>query len=97
MRSRWSGDIRHWVEAASPLGASQLTMQIWGRQGRLMPVSGPEINGCHYYRFDKEALRAWHAEQLTFGEAIEKCIHPRPPAALGHGVPLVMSDQSWFG
>jgi excisionase family DNA binding protein len=57
-------------EAATILGVTQLTVQAWVRAGRLQPLTGPEIDGSHAYRFEKAALVQWRPERLTFGEAM---------------------------
>ncbi len=37
--------------ASELLQVGALTVQKWARQGRLEPVSGPDIDGCHRYLF----------------------------------------------
>lgn len=60
-------------EAAKLLGVNKLTIQKWGRIGRLVDacVSGPNVNDCHAYLFNKERLIQWRNERPTFGEAIQ--------------------------
>jgi len=58
-------------EAAALLEVGELTVQRWARQGRLLAVSGPEIDGCHAYRFEKEYLLRWRHDRLTFGQALQ--------------------------
>jgi excisionase family DNA binding protein len=58
-------------EAAEFLEVGELTVQRWAQQGRLDAVSGPEIDGCHAYRFKREYLARWKEERLTFGEAVQ--------------------------
>ncbi len=57
-------------EAATLLGVGELTIQTWVRQGRLQAVSGPGVDECHAYLFDKEALLKWRDERVNFGEAL---------------------------
>ncbi|GAB4192763.1 MAG: hypothetical protein OHK0022_07120 [Roseiflexaceae bacterium] len=57
-------------EAATVLGVTRITVQGWVRSGRLVAVTGPEIDGSHAYRFEKAALVQWRQERLTPGEAI---------------------------
>ncbi len=48
-------------EAAKLLGVGKLTVQKWAREGRLSKacVSGPNINGCHLYLFERDKLIQW--------------------------------------
>ncbi len=55
--------------AAELLGCAELTVQRWAKAGRIAAVSGPDIDGGHTYRFDREALAQWRHERLTVGEA----------------------------
>jgi len=55
--------------AAPLLGVALLTVQIWVRQGRLVAVTGPHVDGSHRYRFDRVVLQRWREERLTSGEA----------------------------
>ena len=57
-------------EAGEILGVTRLTVQSWARSGRLQPVTGPEIDGSHAYRFEKATLVQWRHERLIFGEAM---------------------------
>src|SRR6266851_1404238 len=59
------------VEAAEILGVGKLTVQKWARLGRLsgICISGPTIDGCHEYLFNKASLLQWRKERLPFGEA----------------------------
>lgn len=58
------------LEAASSLNVGELCIQNWVRQGRLQAVSGPGIDDCHAYRFNKEYLLRWYNERTSFGEAV---------------------------
>ncbi len=58
-------------EAAEFLEVGELTVQRWARQGRLEAVSGPEIDGCHAYRFKRKYLMRWKEERLSFGQAVQ--------------------------
>ena len=57
-------------EAAQLLGIGKLTVQKWARQGRLQASSGPGIDECHEYLFNRKSLLYWRKCRLTFGEAI---------------------------
>jgi excisionase family DNA binding protein len=46
-------------EAAKLLGIKRQTVRKWVHQGRLEAVSGPEIDDCHTYRFEREYLLRW--------------------------------------
>jgi predicted site-specific integrase-resolvase len=89
-------------EAAAILSVTRLTVQHWARSGRLQPVTGPEIDGSHAYRFEKVALIQWRHERLTFGEAmaylgVSKATLHRW-ATQGKLTPLADMDgtQRWF-
>lgn len=56
-------------QAAKIVGCTILTIQHWSKVGRLVTVSGPNIDGCHVYRFEKESLVQWRYERVTVGEA----------------------------
>ncbi len=56
-------------QAAEIVQCTVLTVQHWAKAGRLVAVSSPDIDGCHMYRFEKEALIQWRYEHLTVGEA----------------------------
>lgn len=58
-------------EAARLLGIGVLAVQKWVRQGRLQAISGPGIDECHDYRFNRENLLQWRSGRLTFGEAVD--------------------------
>jgi predicted DNA-binding transcriptional regulator AlpA len=58
------------AESPRVLGVTRLTVQAWARAGRIQPLTGPEIDGSHAYRFEKAALVQWRPERLTFGEAM---------------------------
>jgi excisionase family DNA binding protein len=55
--------------AAELLCCTPLTTQHWAKAGRIAAVTGPDIDGSHAYRFDREALVQWRYERLTVGEA----------------------------
>lgn len=55
--------------AAELLSCTDLTVQRWAKAGRITAVTGPDIDGSHTYRFDREALVQWRFERLTVGEA----------------------------
>jgi excisionase family DNA binding protein len=55
--------------AAELLSCTDLTVQRWAKAGRITAVTGPDIDGSHTYRFDREALVQWRYERLTVGEA----------------------------
>jgi hypothetical protein len=55
--------------AADILGMTRITVQKWARSGQLPAVTGPEIDGSHTYRFEKDKLIQWRHERLTCGEA----------------------------
>ncbi len=56
-------------QAAKLVECTVLTIQHWAKAGRLVAVSGSNIDGCHVYRFEKEVLIQWRYERLTVGEA----------------------------
>lgn len=58
-------------EAAMLLGIGKLAVQRWVRQDRLKAISGPGIDDCHDYLFDRESLLQWRHGRLSFGEALE--------------------------
>src|SRR5260370_2871844 len=68
-------------EAAKLLGIGILTVQRWVRQGRLQAISGPGIDECHEYLFNKESLLHWRNGRLSFGEAVAilRVSAPTPP------------------
>jgi excisionase family DNA binding protein len=55
--------------AAELLSCTDLTVQRWAKAGRIAAVTGPDIDGSHTYRFDREALVQWRYERLNVGEA----------------------------
>jgi len=56
-------------KAAEILGIGELTVQKWARSGRLKPISGKEIDGCHDYRFSRKEIEALSKEhRLTAPE-----------------------------
>jgi len=55
-------------EAASLVGCSELTIQSWARAGTIPAASGPGIDGCHSYRFEKSGLIAWREERMNYQE-----------------------------
>jgi predicted DNA-binding transcriptional regulator AlpA len=56
-------------EAATLVGCSELTVQSWARSGIIPAGSGPGIDGCHRYRFDKARLLEWREERMSYQEA----------------------------
>ncbi len=60
----------HCEEAAKMLSVGKLTVQKWGRMGRLAEVcvSGPNVDGHYSYIFNRERLTQWREARLTFGE-----------------------------
>lgn len=58
-------------QAAALLGVTQVTIQSWTRTGRLIALTGPELDGSKAYRFDKAALIRWRHERLTVGETMK--------------------------
>jgi excisionase family DNA binding protein len=56
-------------EAAALLGCSELTVQSWARAGTIPAASGPGIDGCHSYRFEKARLVQWREEHMSYQEA----------------------------
>jgi DNA-binding transcriptional MerR regulator/predicted DNA-binding transcriptional regulator AlpA len=58
-------------QVAELLGITQLTVQNWVRNGRLVAVTGPGIDGSHSYRFEKALMTQWINERLTFGQTMK--------------------------
>src|SRR5262249_32432003 len=56
-------------EAAILLACSELTVQSWARARLIPAASGPEIDGCHSYRFEKAKVLQWRAERMSYQEA----------------------------
>ena len=56
-------------EAAILLECSGLTVQSWARARIIPAASGPEIDGCHSYRFEKARLIQWREERMSYQEA----------------------------
>jgi len=90
-------------EAAEVLGIALLTVQAWARSGRIIALTGPEIDGSHTYRFERAALVQWRHERLTFGETMALLGVSKAPldrwAKQGRLTPLEdMMDgkQRWF-
>lgn len=59
-------------EAAEILNVGKLTVQKWARLGRLSGpcISGPQIDGCHAYLFNRSNLIQWRSERLSLGSAM---------------------------
>jgi predicted DNA-binding transcriptional regulator AlpA len=58
-------------QVAALSGYAPLTIQRWAASGVLPAVTGPGLDGSHFYRFDKAAIIAWRAERVTGLEARE--------------------------
>ncbi len=56
-------------EAAILLECSELTVQSWTRVRIIPAASGPGIDGCHSYRFEKARLGQWREERMSYQEA----------------------------
>lgn len=56
-------------EAAEILDCTPPTIQRWTRAGQLAAITGPDIDGGHAYRFEKQAIITWRQERLTSSEA----------------------------
>jgi excisionase family DNA binding protein len=60
--------------AAQLLKVEPIVVQKWVRCGKLtspIVVSGPSIDDCHAYRFDRVKLLEWHSERLSFGKTMQ--------------------------
>lgn len=50
-------------QAADIIGVGVLTVQKWARLGRLHPVSGEDVDGCHEYRFARSEIVSLSTEK----------------------------------
>jgi hypothetical protein len=57
------------IEAASLFGCTGLTVQSRARAAIIPAASGPGIEGCHSYRFEKVKLPQWRQEHMSYQEA----------------------------
>ncbi|MBM7842184.1 helix-turn-helix domain-containing protein [Herpetosiphon giganteus] len=89
-------------QAAELLSISQITIQSWVRIGRLVAVTGPDIDGSHAYRFDRASLVQWRFERLTFGEAMKvlhiskATLHRWVASGKLHHIDDMGGKQRWF-
>ncbi|GEM_PF-6036487 len=56
---KFARDHMYSDRVAEILDLHQLTVQKWARKGRLHPVSGPDIDGCHRYLFKRSEVNYW--------------------------------------
>ena len=59
-------------DASDILGVGALTVQKWARTGRLTPVSGTDVDGCHEYRFTRVEIEKLKADNRVTAPKMAK-------------------------
>lgn len=72
--AEFEANIVNSKEAADILNVGVLTVQKWARTGRLHPVSGTEIDGCHEYRFSRVEIEKLKAENRVTAPQMAKIL-----------------------
>jgi hypothetical protein len=59
-------------QAADIIGVGVMTVQKWARLGRLHPVSGEDVDGCHEYRFARTEIVSLSTEKRLTAPQLAK-------------------------